>query len=47
MNTFDFIKSVNQIFGRNFFSGTPEQQQINVKIAELLKEYRETIKEQQ
>ena len=39
MDTFEFIKRINKIFGYNFFSGTPEQQQINVQIAELLKEY--------
>ncbi len=39
MDTFEFIERVNKIFGRNHFSGTPEQQKINVEVAKLLKEY--------
>lgn len=39
MDTFEFIERVNKIFGRNYFSGIPEQQKINVEIAKLLREY--------
>lgn len=39
MSTFEFIERVNQIFGRNSMSGTPEQQKMNVEIAKLLREY--------
>lgn len=43
MNTFDFIEKINQLFGKNSLAGTPEQQNINVKIAQLLTEYRESL----
>lgn len=46
MDTFELLKRINQIFGKNYLSGTPEQQKINVALAKVLSDYRKTFKEQ-
>ena len=43
MNTFDIIAKINDIFGKKYFDGTPEQQDINRKLLAVLAEYRKSL----
>lgn len=45
MNTFDIIAKINDIFGKKYFDGTPEQQDINRKLLAVLAEYRKSLAE--
>lgn len=45
MNTFDIIAKINDIFGKKYFDGTPEQQDINRKLLAVLAEYRKSLVE--
>lgn len=44
-NTFDIIAKINDIFGKKYFDGTPEQQDINRKLLAVLAEYRKSLEE--